>query len=133
MKSILPAIAATCLWPSAAQAGELFGGVYLHDVDSPLTKSGIEKGADVQLGYRWGKIRLLDNANQESQLKSLVRTLGPAGYVSIAAPMGKKDDLAVALIVDDVDQPGLEIRSGAGIEGPVDVDDHLAKGATERK
>ena len=56
MKSILPAIAATCLWPSAAQAGELFGGVYLHDVDSPLTKSGIEKGADVQLGYRWGKI-----------------------------------------------------------------------------
>ena len=56
MKWILPAIAATCLWPSAANAGELFGGIYVHDVDSPLTKSGIEKGADVQLGYRWGRI-----------------------------------------------------------------------------
>lgn len=44
-----------------------------------------------------GKLRLLDIPNQESQLKSLIRTLGPAGYVSIAAPLGKKDDFATAL------------------------------------
>ena len=37
-----------------AQAGEVFGGLYVHDVDTPLTHSGIEGGADVQLGYRWG-------------------------------------------------------------------------------
>lgn len=43
-----------CAAPAAA--GELFGGVYVHDVDSPLTKSGIEAGADVQLGYRWERI-----------------------------------------------------------------------------
>lgn len=39
-----------------AQAGEVFGGLYVHDIDSPLTLSGEEKGADVQLGYRWGRI-----------------------------------------------------------------------------
>ena len=46
-----------CLGLAApAQAGEVFGGAYVHDVDSPLTKSGIEGGADVQLGYRWDRI-----------------------------------------------------------------------------
>ena len=38
-----------------AHAGEIFGGLYVHDVDTPLTKSGIEDGIDVQLGYRWGE------------------------------------------------------------------------------
>lgn len=52
-----PAIAAVFLAASApASAYELFGGLYLHDVDSPLTKSGIEGGADLQLGWRGGRI-----------------------------------------------------------------------------
>ena len=42
--------------PSAAQAGEIFGGLYLHDVDTPLTLSGVEGGADVQLGWRGERI-----------------------------------------------------------------------------
>jgi hypothetical protein len=41
---------------SPANADELFGGIYVHDVDTPLTKSGIEGGADVQLGWRGGRI-----------------------------------------------------------------------------
>jgi len=53
-------IAVICLAVSAtaspAQAGELFGGVYVHDVDTPLSKSGVEGGADIQLGYRGGRI-----------------------------------------------------------------------------
>ena len=47
-------LAAAAAFP--AQAGELFGGVYVHDVDTPLTKSGVEGGADVQFGYRGGRI-----------------------------------------------------------------------------
>jgi hypothetical protein len=47
---------ATVAAPRPAQAGELFGGLYVHDVDTPLTKSGIEGGADIQLGYRGGRI-----------------------------------------------------------------------------
>ena len=39
-----------------AQAGEIFGGIYVHDVDTPLSKSGIEGGADLQLGWRGGRI-----------------------------------------------------------------------------
>ena len=41
---------------SPAGAGELFGGVYVHDVDTPLTRSGVEGGADLQLGWRCGPI-----------------------------------------------------------------------------
>lgn len=39
-----------------AEAGELFGGVYVHDVKLPTDKSGIEGGADLQFGYRGGRI-----------------------------------------------------------------------------
>ena len=42
--------------PSAAQAGEIFGGLYVHDVDTPLTLSGVEGGADIQLGWRGDRI-----------------------------------------------------------------------------
>lgn len=42
--------------PASAGAVELFGGAYVHDVDTPLTKSGIEGGADVMVGLRGGRI-----------------------------------------------------------------------------
>jgi hypothetical protein len=44
------------LMPAPAQAGELFGGLYAHDVKTPLDKSGIEDGADLQLGWRGGRV-----------------------------------------------------------------------------
>src|SRR5436305_11005404 len=37
-----------------ANGGELFGGLYVHDVKTPLDKSGVEGGTDVMLGYRGG-------------------------------------------------------------------------------
>ena len=37
---------------SPAAAGEVFGGVYVHDIKSPLTLSGTETGIDGQIGYR---------------------------------------------------------------------------------
>jgi lipid A 3-O-deacylase len=49
-------IVAAALASSPASAGELFGGVYLHDVKTPLDLSGIERGVDLQLGYRGGRI-----------------------------------------------------------------------------
>jgi hypothetical protein len=40
-----------------AQAGEIFGGVYKHAVDTPLSLGGnLEQGYDFQVGYRSGKI-----------------------------------------------------------------------------
>ena len=62
MKSavVRPAIIASALlaFATPATAGELFGGVYVHDVDTPLTKSGIEDGADFQIGWRGGGIAM---------------------------------------------------------------------------
>jgi hypothetical protein len=54
--SLICAALAVIAVPSAASASELFGGVYVHDVDSPLSKSGVEGGADLQLGWRGGRI-----------------------------------------------------------------------------
>lgn len=42
--------------PVPAIAGELIGGLYVHDVKTPLTLSGVESGVDLQLGYRGGRI-----------------------------------------------------------------------------
>ena len=51
---VLPAL--LVLGSAPAQAGELFGGLYAHDVKLPTDKSGIENGADIQLGYRFDRI-----------------------------------------------------------------------------
>ena len=51
-----PLIASAVLLLAAtpAHAGELFGGIYKHAVDTPLSLSGgDEKGVDLQLGYRF--------------------------------------------------------------------------------
>jgi len=56
MKIAVIAAALALTLPAAAQAGEIFGGVYVHDVDTPLTRSGVEGGADLQLGWRGGRI-----------------------------------------------------------------------------
>ena len=43
--------------PGAARAGEVFGGVYKHNVNTPLSLGGsLERGVDLQLGYRGGAI-----------------------------------------------------------------------------
>lgn len=55
MKRIALLIAALSFSAPAA-ATELFGGAYVHDVKTPLTKSGIEGGVDLVAGLRGGNI-----------------------------------------------------------------------------
>ena len=60
----LPAAAAAALLPfllsaAPAAAQEVFGGVYVHDVETGLTRSGIEEGIDVELGWRGDRLRFL--------------------------------------------------------------------------
>lgn len=56
IQTILAASLLTAV-PAAAQAGEIFGGVFVHGVDTPLTLGGDpEKGADFHLGWRGGRI-----------------------------------------------------------------------------
>jgi lipid A 3-O-deacylase len=51
--------AAAALAATPAQAAEIFAGILAHDVDSPLTKGGLENGVDVEFGWRGGRIRAL--------------------------------------------------------------------------
>jgi hypothetical protein len=60
MKPLLMGAAlALGLATAPADGQELFGGLYVHDVDTGLTKSGIEEGADFQLGWRGERIGAL--------------------------------------------------------------------------
>ena len=48
----IAAAAALSAIASPAVAGELYGGVYKHAVDTPFTLDTQERGVDLQLGYR---------------------------------------------------------------------------------
>lgn len=57
-----------------AQASEVFTGILAHDVNTPLTKGGLEGGADFQLGWRGDRIRGL----------GFIGAPSPYGFVSVA-------------------------------------------------
>jgi len=57
MRRALALLLLSCAAPAGAQ--ELFAGLLAHDVESPLTKGGIEEGADIELGWRGARIGAL--------------------------------------------------------------------------
>ena len=67
------ACAASLLTATPAAAGEIFAGLYAHDVDTGLTKSGIEDGVDLELGWRGDRIRAL----------SAIGSPSPHAFVSV--------------------------------------------------
>ena len=72
-------IAASLLAASPAQADEIFGGVYVHDVDTPLTLSGVEGGADIMLGWRGEPLTKL---RLQQYLFVAVNTAGETHYAA---------------------------------------------------
>jgi len=83
---LFAALAAGLSAPAAA--GELFGGLYVHDVDTPLTLSGVEGGADVQLGWRGGRI---GRTPLQPYIFGALNTAGETNYaaVGLAARFGR--------------------------------------------
>ncbi len=71
-----------------ACGGEIFGGVYVHDVKLPTDKSGIEDGADIQLGYRGGSI---GHTPLQPYLFGALNTAGATSYaaVGLSAKFGR--------------------------------------------
>ena len=63
-----------------AHAGELFGGLYVHDVKLPTDKSGIEGGMDVQLGYRGGDI---GHTPLQPYVFGALNTAGKTSYAAV--------------------------------------------------
>jgi lipid A 3-O-deacylase len=75
-----------------AEASEIFGGVYSHDVETALTRSGFERGADFQLGWRGGRIEALRAIGAPSpQVFASVNSAGDTNYAAagIAWKLGK--------------------------------------------
>jgi hypothetical protein len=74
--------------PAAANAGELFGGIFVHDVKTPLDKSGIEGGADIILGYRGGAI---GHTPLQPYVFGALNTAGETNYaaVGLSAKFGR--------------------------------------------
>ena len=87
MKCVAFVFAAFAL-ASPATAGELFGGLYVHDVKLPTDKSGIESGMDVQLGYRGGAI---GHTPLQPYVFGALNTAGNTSYaaVGLSAKFGK--------------------------------------------
>ena len=67
-----------------AEAAEIFAGVLAHDVDSPLTEGGLEDGADLQIGWRGGR------------LGGLAAIGAPSPYVFVSAATGGGTHFAAA-------------------------------------
>ena len=80
---------AALLAATPADAGELFGGVHVHDVKTPLDKSGIEGGIDVSLGYRGGNI---GHTPIQPYVFGAINTSGNTNYaaVGLSAKFGGK-------------------------------------------
>ena len=52
----LPVCLLALAFATPARADEIVGGLYVHDVDTVLTLAGVEKGADIQIGWRGDRI-----------------------------------------------------------------------------
>lgn len=81
---LLPTAAASLLlFGSPAAADEIFVGVLAHDVETGLTKSGFEDGADIQVGWRGDRIRALSFIGSPSP--HVFGSLSTAGDTHFAA------------------------------------------------
>ncbi len=115
---ILSALCLSTLAAAPAQAGEIFGGVYIHDIESPLTKSNFEGGADVQIGWRGDRIA---RTPLQPYAFAALNTAGNTNYgaVGISAKFGDK------LYV----RPGLGIAVHTGSAGNFQRTDKIAFGS----
>lgn len=93
--------AAVCL-PAPAMAADLFGGVYLHDVNTPFTRDIHEGGQDFQLGYRFDRLAGLGPIG------------GPAPYVFVSANDRGDTSLVAAGLGWKIGGP-IYVRPGIGV------------------
>ncbi|HET7605642.1 MAG TPA: acyloxyacyl hydrolase [Sphingomicrobium sp.] len=101
-----------------AQAGEVFGGVYAHDVKLPTDKSGLEGGADLMLGYRGGSI---GRTLLQPYVFGALNTAGETSYAAVG--LSVKFGRAIYF------RPGLGIAIHNGSAGKFYRTDRIAFGS----
>ena len=81
MKALILTAAAIAIATTApAHAGELFGGLYAHNVNTPISLGSPEGGLDIQLGYRGSGITGL---KLEPYIFGAINTKGDTSYAAI--------------------------------------------------
>ena len=90
--SLWSIILATLAVPSTAQADELFGGLYVHDVKTPLDEAGIEGGMDIMAGWRGDRIGNIWRASLQPYVFGALNTAGETNYAAagLSAKFGEK-------------------------------------------
>ena len=113
----LLALAAAAL-PMPAHAGEVFGGLYVHDVYTPLSIAGIEGGMDVEFGWRGGRI---GRTPLQPYVFGAVNTAGETNYAAagLSAKFGERIFI----------RPGLGIAIHTGSADDFQRTDRIAFGS----
>ena len=101
-----------------AKAGEIFGGIYVHDVKLPTDKSGIEGGADIEAGYRGGRI---GHTPLQPYVFGALNTAGQTSYA--AAGLSARFGRSIYI------RPGLGIAVHNGSAGQYYRTDRIAFGS----
>jgi lipid A 3-O-deacylase len=102
--TLLVGAAASLSASTPAAAGEIFGGLYKHDVPTFLNKSGnVESGADVQLGWRGGGI---GHTPIQPYIFGALNTAGDTSYAAAGLSARFGDSLYI--------RPGLGIAIHTG-------------------
>lgn len=105
---IILALTAALATTAPAQAGEVFGGLYAHAVDTPFSLDTGEGGADIQLGYRGAPIGALSAVGSPEPYAFVsVNTAGDTDF--IAAGLAWKIDLGRVYLRPGV---GLSLNNG---------------------
>jgi hypothetical protein len=79
---MLGAMTLAAAFPGEASAGEIFTGLHVHDVKTPLDASGIESGIDFSLGYRGSSIGHLFTAELQPYIFGALNSAGNTDYAA---------------------------------------------------
>jgi lipid A 3-O-deacylase len=120
MKRLILAAFAAAAVAEPADAAEIFGGVYKHAVNTPLSiGGGQESGLDLQLGYRGAS--LLPRLNLQPYLFGALNTSGDTSYAAAGLSLKFGDAIYV--------RPGLGIAVHNGSADDFNRTDKIAFGS----
>lgn len=80
--NIICAALLSAAFAGVARADELFAGLHVHDVKTPLDASGIESGVDVSIGFRGGQFGHLLGASLQPYIFGALNSAGNTDYAA---------------------------------------------------
>lgn len=117
---LLAAALAASAFANPAIAGEIFGGVYKHSVNTPLSlESNLERGFDFQLGFRGGNI--IPGTKLQPYVFGALNSVGDTSYAAAGLSWKFGDHIYV--------RPGLGLAIHNGATDKFNRPDRIAFGS----